>query len=106
MKTKGKQDREKLKTENPQLFKAISDCLFKYDPIGINFKTNTNEYEPEVGTIMPQLADCTSEEEVLHMVYKEFCLWFGPDTAGKIEDFQQISMDIWRLWQQTNKDKA
>jgi len=36
----------------PALFAAITAVLFRHDPIGINFEINTDEYDPEAGTIL------------------------------------------------------
>ncbi|MDH3592492.1 MAG: hypothetical protein OER88_11465, partial [Planctomycetota bacterium] len=48
-------ERRQLRAEFGSLFDEVSGILFELDPIGINFKTNTDEYEPEVGTILPRL---------------------------------------------------
>jgi hypothetical protein len=39
--------REQTRNENPRLFAAVSDAMLLRDPIGINFGTNTDEYDPE-----------------------------------------------------------
>ena len=44
----------------------------RHDPVGINFESNTDEYEPEVGTILPQLRSCKSADDVRRMVDREF----------------------------------
>jgi hypothetical protein len=30
-------------------------AFFRFDPVGLNFGANTDEYDPEVGTILPHL---------------------------------------------------
>jgi hypothetical protein len=92
--------REAIRANDPHLFDKISECLFTNDPMGINSETNTYEYEPEVGTIIPRLAFCSSEQDVHNVVYEEFCTWFG-DSAGKKENYSKVSTEIWKLW--TNK---
>ena len=64
---------KRRKREYVALFVSISEALFKADPIGINFDTNTDEYEPEAGTIIPHLRSATSEADVQSIVYEEFC---------------------------------
>lgn len=44
-----------LKKTQPNLFNEVNDLFFEFDPIGINYDTNLDEYEPEVGTILPRL---------------------------------------------------
>jgi hypothetical protein len=94
-----KEAREQVKAGNPELFTAVSQALFKADPIGITagIKT-TDEYDPEAGTIIPRLRSCTSEEETLQVVYEEFCKWFGADIAGAKDNYRAVSKEIWEIW--------
>ncbi len=82
-----------------ELFQAVSQALFKADPVGITagIKT-TDEYDPEAGTIIPRLRSCTSEEETLAVVHEEFCRWFGADIAGSIDNYRSVAKEIWGIW--------
>jgi hypothetical protein len=93
------EERRRLKTEYGGLFRDVAALLFRHDPIGINFDENTDEYEPETGTILPRLSSSQSEQDVLHIVHEEFVRWFGADTAGSPERYSGIASEIWRLWQ-------
>ena len=91
------EERRRLKAEYGALFDATAALLFRHDPIGINFDTNTDEYEPEVRTILPRLKDCRTEADVTRVVYEEFVHWFGD--AGPMERYEQIGREFWQLWQ-------
>jgi hypothetical protein len=80
------------------LFKALTEALFKSDPMGINFESNTDEYEAEVGTILPRLPACKSEDDALTAIHEEFCRWFGAETAGPKDRYRRVSQDVWKLW--------
>jgi hypothetical protein len=80
------------------LFDETSALLFRHDPIGINFEDNTDEYDPEVGTILPRLSRCHSHAAVRKVVFEEFCKWFGPETAGDEMRYDAIAADLWELW--------
>ena len=60
-----------------QLLGEISAILFRYDPIGINFEDNTDEYDAEAGTILPRLRGDMSAEEATAIVHEEFVRWFS-----------------------------
>ena len=90
--------RKAIQLEYGGLFDAISKLLFEADPIGINFETNPEEYEPEVGTIIPRLTQAKSETDVRKIVHEEFCKWFDSRTAGPIEDYGDIASKIWAEW--------
>jgi hypothetical protein len=96
--SKSKQDRERLREMHVTLFERVSEILFEHDPIGINFETNTDEYEPEVGTILPRLKDCNSVEEARMVIHQEFAHWFGEGIAGPESDYEDIAKDVWQAW--------
>lgn len=91
--------RKAIRDEYRSLFDAISKLLFEADPIGINFETNTDEYEPEVGTIIPRLKQAQSEDDVRRIFHEEFCRWFDAETAGPIETYGDIASKVWAEWQ-------
>lgn len=68
-------------------YSALEAILFEVDPMGINFKTNTDEYDPEVRTILPRLSQCATAIDVQTVLHQEFCAWFGTDTAGPPERY-------------------
>ena len=66
-------EREQLKRKYKTLFDRLSRLLFEADPVGINFEDNTDEYDPEVGTILPRLEGAKSIEDVQTILHQEFC---------------------------------
>lgn len=91
-------ERDAIKREYSTLFASISDALFEADPVGINFEVNTDEYEPEKGTIIPRLGSAKSAEDVQAIVHEELCRWFDPITAGSREKYASVAAKIWELW--------
>jgi hypothetical protein len=79
------------------LFQRISEILFRHDPIGINFDTNTDEYDAEAGTIIPRLRHVTTADAVQFVVHQEFVGWFSPEEAGSPSRYAAIASDIWEL---------
>ena len=72
--------------------------LFRHDPIGVSSEGNTDEYDPEVGTILPRLSRCASADEVRHVVFEEFQKWFTSDDAGDEMRYDAIAKELWVLW--------
>lgn len=93
-------ENNRLKAEYGELFDSVADILFQHDPIGINFEDNTDEYYPEVRTILPRLKDCHSAQDVTSVVHEEFVRWFEPETAGPKDRYQLPSEEIWKRWQE------
>jgi hypothetical protein len=95
------EERRRLRAEYGKLFDSVAALLFQYDPIGISFENpNTDEYEPETGTILPRLRVCKSENDVRRVIHEEFVRWFEAANAGPEELYAKPAADIWRLWQE------
>jgi hypothetical protein len=91
-----KDHRQQLKQQYSELYSAIAALFFRHDPIGINFETNTDEYEPEVSTVLPRLPSCNSALDVQQVLHEEFTSWFVE--AGPIEYYAPIAAELWQLW--------
>ncbi len=91
-------ERKRLRVKYGDLFDKISAMLFECDPMDINFETNTDEYEPEVGTIIPRLPNCKSVADVRRVVHEEFVRWFSAVDTGPEDRYQEIAERIWALW--------
>jgi hypothetical protein len=94
------ESRRRCRAEYGKLFDSVATLLFRHDPIGIGFDTNTDEYEPEAETILPLLRNCRSVDDVLRVVHGEFVRWFDADTAGPQASYKGIASEIWQLWQE------
>ena len=93
------ESRRRLRADYGELFNSMSALLYQHDPIGMNFKDNTDEYQPEAETILPRMRNCYSEGDVLQVVHAEFVRWFDRATAGPPEHYKKIAKDVWQLWQ-------
>lgn len=106
MKNSGKAERQELRRQHQELrrkykdlYDTVSEILYQHDPIGINFVFNIDEYEPEVGTILPRLKEANSPIELRKIVHEEFVRWFSSDLAGDEGDFTEITEEIWDAYQ-------
>ena len=99
-------EREVLKRQYGDLFSSIERILFEADPIDINYLSNTDEYSPEAGTIIPRLGSAQSPRDVEAIVYEEFCCWFDPDEVGTKERYASVAASIWEVWCAFNRSSA
>jgi hypothetical protein len=98
-----REDRKKLSESHKILFSETSAILFRHDPIGINFEDNTDEYDPEAGTILSRLRSDICAEEVTDIVHEEFVRWFERETAGPRNKYTAIAEDILAAYQRWEK---
>jgi len=76
--------------------------------MGINFETNTDEYDPELGTILPRLNKASNYLDVSTIVYEEFKKWFDEDMAEKIPktSYDNLARDMWNAWEKYNEKET
>jgi len=91
--------RKRVKAAHPELFEEVREILTRHDPIKITVEdVNPDEYEPEVGTILPRLSEARSAPEVRRIIYEEFERWFSSDVAGKENDYDGMAVEVWAAW--------
>jgi hypothetical protein len=87
-------EREALRDRFGSAYDDLLRLLFDEDPEGINFGDNTDEYDPEVRTILPRLGGCSSVDDVQDVVSEEFRRWFGPAPAERRSAYRRVSERI------------
>jgi hypothetical protein len=85
-------DMLKVKADYGDRFKELRSIINEYDPIGlIDIGAPSDEYDPEVKTIIVQLKNEMTKQEVHELVYQEFQRWFG---MGEREDYEELAAAI------------
>ena len=93
-------ERDKLRMQYPELFLELEAIFYAYDPIGINFGSNPDEYALEVEGVLKRLPYANSEDDVHTMVYETFCSCFDVQLAGDKDSKIYIDMakETWEAW--------
>jgi len=93
-----KQSRFEQTVTQRDLVYAVSQILFRADPLGINFETNTDEYDAEAETIVIGLPGAHRPEDVTALTHETFVQWFDEKLAGPIDRYAAVASEIWNLW--------
>jgi hypothetical protein len=96
---------ESIKKQDPKLFSAVSAAIFQEDPAGINYKTNTDEYDGEATRIIMRLPDCSSVDDVASVIHEEFIFSFDKETAGPQSRYMGLAKKIWTFWHDRESGK-
>jgi hypothetical protein len=100
---------EAVKRRYGPLFAELTALFFRVDP-GHLASAPQDEYEPEVGTVLPRLHEARSAADVRAILDQEFIQWFGPseftqgfepDRVGRLAD---ELWSIWLDWKTTDSD--
>jgi hypothetical protein len=66
-----------------RLFHVTEAAINKVDPIGLlNIGCPADEYDLEIGTVLPRLSSARSVEDVETILHEEFVRAFGQRTGG------------------------
>ena len=78
-----------MKTAYEMLVAAVERAINEADPIGLlDLGAPSDEYAPEIGTIVPRLVNAQRVDEVTAVLEEEFRGWFGDDTASPRQAYE------------------
>ena len=86
--------------ESEEFTRSIADIFYAYDPIGINFGSNPDEYTFEAQKVIDKLNLSDSVEDVRNTVYNVMRDMFDTQLAGDKESqmYKDIAKETWKLW--------
>ena len=93
----------KIKKDYAGLFVKISEILIKYDPAGVFFGSNNDEYDLEVAHIIKKLGRCKSEKDVLNVVWVVLKGWFSQRVIKNKLELTPVAKEIWDVWSKYNR---
>jgi hypothetical protein len=86
------------------LVKAVEGAINEADPIGLlALGAPSDEYAPEIGTIIPRLVKAQDVDEVTAVLHEEFLRWFGNNTTGPRRPMKQRLGRSGKLYSNTER---
>jgi hypothetical protein len=93
-------DIQKVREVYGDLFDALRALINKHNPMGFyHLEMSPNEYDAEVATIIIQLHQRMTKDEVYNLVFQEFNRWFVPISISKTACLE-LSIDIFTWLQE------
>jgi hypothetical protein len=86
-----------LKREYTGMFEDVTAYVYEQDPMGLNFGINPDEYEPEVGTILPRALHAESADDIVDVIREEFERWFGPRLRIETATYEDLAAGIFAI---------
>lgn len=82
------------------LFHRIRSIINTLDPLGIvTDRSAEDEYDAQVGSILPRLQEAHAPEDVRDIVKSEFARWFEAHLISDWEPPYNAVESIWHEWQ-------
>jgi hypothetical protein len=92
-------ERQRTKDRFRDVYNDARKIINRHDPVGlIRIGAPDDEYEAEVGTILPRLQGARSSQDVQQIVHEEFRRWFGSSARWSTVDYEVMAREIWELW--------
>ena len=97
---------DSVKKEFGQSFNELRTIINKHDPINlIKIGAPIDEYNSEVKTIIIQLKNMTTEQQVQDLIYQEFLRWFNYEcVTGPKDSYKDLAADVF-VWAKETFDK-
>ena len=96
-------ENKSAKNEFVRLRQTASEIFRRHDPMNlISLGAPSDEYDPEVGTVLPRLKEARSETELRSIIHVEFVRWFGAGEAGPEHLYAGLARELWAAWSATD----
>jgi len=79
------------------LVSYLEELLFRYDPVGLNFEDNTDEYRAEAESICIRRHEALTPEDLQRVMHEEFVHWFDDHLAGPLDRYLPIAREAWAV---------
>jgi hypothetical protein len=100
-------DKRDAKHAYGALYLEVRGILNAHDPVGlISMGAPEDEYEPEVGTILPRLKEASDPSGVQVILQDEFVRWFGGVGMFTFEEFAPVAEEVWASWSRFGQDRC
>jgi len=92
-------DLNEVKQSQADIFFSVREIINKHDPADlIVIGAPEDEYDPEVKTIVYQLKNDQTIDQIQDLVYQEFIRWFNEKAIyGERESYLKMSIEIHEL---------
>jgi hypothetical protein len=97
--TADRQQHRLLQKEYGSFYRAVSDILFRHNPVDLDGKHNTGEYNPEVDALLSRIREAEHVDALQDLLFEIFLTDFGEGNCGSKERYEVAASEIWKAYQ-------
>ena len=94
-----RQQHRMLQKEYGSFYRAVSDILFRHNPMELDGKHNTGDYNPEVDVLLSRIREAEDLNTLLQLLFEVFMTDFGEENCGKRERYEVAASEIWKAYE-------
>jgi hypothetical protein len=88
-----------LQKEHGSFYRAVSDILFRHDPMDLEGKRNTGDYDPEVDALVSRIRETENPIALQDLLFEVFRTDFGEENCGSRERYEAAASEIWKAYE-------
>jgi hypothetical protein len=88
-----------LQKEYGSFYSAVSDILFRHDPMELDGRHNTGDYNREVDVLLSRIEEAEHPDALRELLFEVFQADFGEQNCGSRERYDVAATEIWKAYQ-------
>jgi hypothetical protein len=88
-----------LQKEYGSFYRAVSDILFRHNPMELDGKRNTGDYNPEVDALVSRIRQAENLNALQDLLFEVFRTDFGEENCGSRERYEVAASEIWKAYE-------
>ncbi|HLK50069.1 MAG TPA: hypothetical protein VKT49_18120 [Bryobacteraceae bacterium] len=96
------EDREQhrmLQKEYGRFYRDVSDILFRHNPMELDGKHNTGDYNPEVDMLLSRIREAKDLNALKQLLFEVFLTDFGAENCGNPDRYEVAASEIWKAYE-------
>lgn len=77
----------------------MSDILFRHNPMDLDGKRNTGEYDPEIDALLSRIQEAEHLNGLHDLLFEVFRTDFGEENCGDRERYASAASEIWKAYE-------
>ena len=94
-----RQQHRMLQKEYGRFYRAVSDILFRHNPMELDGKHNTGDYNPEVDVLLLRIREAEDLNTLRQLLFEVFLTDFGGENCGTRERYDGAASEIWKAYE-------
>jgi len=88
-----------LEKEYGRFYRAVSDILFRHNPMELDGKRNTGAYNPEVDVVLSRIREVQDLNALQQLLFDIFLTDFGAENCGNRDHYEVAASEIWKAYE-------